>query len=32
MQPTITPLDATLGAKIADIDLAGLDDATWRLV
>ena len=32
MQPTITPTDATLGATITDVDLANLDDATWRVV
>ena len=32
MQPTITPLDATLGATITDIDLANLDEATWSIV
>ncbi|MDP6706259.1 MAG: TauD/TfdA family dioxygenase [Alphaproteobacteria bacterium] len=32
MQPTITPLDASLGATITDIDLAAMDDDTWRLV
>ncbi len=29
MTPTVTPLDATLGAVVTDVDLAGLDDATW---
>ena len=32
MEPTITPLDATLGATITGIDLANLDEAAWRLV
>ena len=32
MQPTISPTDATLGAVITDIDLAAMDEATWRLV
>lgn len=32
MNPTITSLDATLGATITDIDLTNLDDATWRFV
>jgi alpha-ketoglutarate-dependent taurine dioxygenase len=32
MQPTITPLDATLGATITDIDLATMDEATWAIV
>ena len=30
--PTITPTDATLGATITDIDLATMDEATWRCV
>jgi len=32
MQPTITPLDATLGAAVTDIDLANLDDDAWNAV
>ncbi len=32
MQPTITPLDATLGATVTGIDLANLDEAAWQLV
>ena len=32
MLPTITPLDATLGATITDIDLANLDKSTWTIV
>ncbi len=32
MTPTIKRLDATLGAVITGIDLAGLDDAAWRRV
>ncbi len=32
MEPTITPLDATFGATITDIDLAQLDEATWQSV
>ena len=32
MLPTITPIDATLGATITDIDLANLDKPTWRIV
>ncbi len=32
MEPVITPIDATLGARITNIDLANLDDATWRVV
>ena len=30
--PTITPLDATIGAAITDIDLTNLDDETWHIV
>ncbi len=29
MNFTVTPIDATLGAVVTDIDLATLDDATW---
>ena len=32
MQPIITPLDASLGATITDIDLADLDETTWSIV
>ncbi len=32
MEPTITPIDATLGATITDIDLAQLDEPTWNCV
>ena len=32
MEPTTTPLDATFGATITDIDLAQLDEATWQSV
>lgn len=32
MQPTIVPLDATLGAKVTDIDLTALDDSTWQMI
>lgn len=32
MEPTITPIDATLGAVITDVDLAAMDEATWRKV
>ncbi|MBL4721199.1 MAG: TauD/TfdA family dioxygenase [Alphaproteobacteria bacterium] len=32
MKPTITPIDATFGATVANIDLANLDDATWKIV
>jgi alpha-ketoglutarate-dependent taurine dioxygenase len=30
--PVVTPLDATLGAVITDINLADLDTATWKVV
>lgn len=29
MTMTVTPLDATLGATVTDVDLAGLDDESW---
>src|SRR5262245_51941258 len=32
MKPTIVPLDATLGAKVTDVDLQALDDATWQII
>ena len=32
LTPTITPTGATLGAIITDVDLAALDEATWRRV
>ena len=32
MEPNITPIDATLGATITDIDLARLDEVTWKCV
>ncbi len=32
MAPTITALDATLGATVTDIGLADLDDGTWAVV
>ncbi len=32
MEPTVTRLDATLGATITGIDLAAMDGAAWRLV
>ena len=32
MKPTIVPLDATLGAKVTDVDLKALDDATWQVI
>lgn len=30
--PTITPIDATLGAVVTDVDLADLDEAPWRAI
>lgn len=30
--PTITPLDASLGARVSDIDLTALSDDDWRAV
>ena len=30
MALTVTPVDATLGAVVNDVDLASLDDATWK--
>jgi alpha-ketoglutarate-dependent taurine dioxygenase len=32
MTPTVKRLDATLGAIVTDIDLAAMDEATWRRV
>jgi alpha-ketoglutarate-dependent taurine dioxygenase len=32
LQPTVTPVDATLGAIVTDVDLANLDDAAWKAV
>ena len=32
MPPAIAPADATLGATVTDVDLAGLDDAAWTRV
>ena len=32
MGPTITSIDATLGATIIDINLADMDDTAWRRV
>ena len=32
MQPTVAPLNATLGAKITNIDLGNMDDAAWKVV
>ena len=32
LHPTVTPTDATLGATITGIDLASMDEATWRIV
>lgn len=30
MAVTVTPVDATLGAIVTEVDLANLDDTTWR--
>ena len=30
MALTVTPVDATLGAVVTDVDLASLDDAAWK--
>ena len=32
MRPTVTPLDTTLGARVTDIDIGNMDDATWKVV
>ncbi len=32
MEPTVTRVDATLGVTITGVDLANLDDATWRFI
>lgn len=32
MEPTVTPTSATLGAVVGDIDLARLDEASWKAV
>ena len=32
MPPTVTPIDATLGAVVTDLALARMDDATWKTV
>ena len=32
MQPTVTPIDATLGAVVTDVDLNELDEASWRVI
>ena len=32
MIPTIIPLDATLGAKVTDVNLKSLDEATWQRI
>ena len=31
-QPTFTPMDATLGAVVTDVDLRQVDDATWAAI
>ena len=32
MEPTITPIDASFGATITDVDLADMDAGAWRAV
>ena len=32
MEPTVTPIDATLGAVVTDLELARMDDVTWKAV
>src|SRR5580765_2111032 len=32
MEPTITPIDATLGAVVTDLDLSRMDARTWKSV
>ena len=33
MAPTVTPIEGlSLGAVITDVDLANLDEPTWRIV
>ena len=32
MPPTVTPIDATLGAVVTDLALGRMDDATWKTV
>ncbi len=32
MEPIVTPLNATLGAKITNIDLANMNQTTWAIV
>jgi alpha-ketoglutarate-dependent taurine dioxygenase len=32
LAPKITPIDATLGAVITDVDLTRLDDTNWRAI
>src|SRR5262245_62909546 len=32
MKPTITPIDATLGAVVTDLDLSQMDARTWKTV
>ena len=32
MQPTISPLDASFGAVVTDVDLAKLDDESWHAI
>ena len=32
MEPTITPIDATLGAVVTGLDLSRMDALTWKSV
>ena len=32
MEPRITPIDATLGAVVTDLDLSRIDALTWKTV
>jgi alpha-ketoglutarate-dependent taurine dioxygenase len=32
MEPRVTPIDATLGAVVTDLDLARMDASTWKTV
>jgi alpha-ketoglutarate-dependent taurine dioxygenase len=32
VQPTVTPLDASFGARVTDVKLGELDDASWKVI
>src|SRR5262249_28859368 len=32
MRPTVSPIDATLGAVVTDVALARMDDSAWKVV